>query len=363
MQKRRVNPTAIGIFVLGSVVIGVTSIILFSSQRWFGGDRVSFVCFFEDDVDGMQIGSKVKLKGVPIGEVKQILIRFKPSDGDENPAKPLIPIIIEVNLERLSDDFGVNMDFRDEGLYQEQIRDGLRASLGMETLITGILQVNLDYEENAEMPENLEPFTYRGRVYRRIPTLPSQLEQVTSDLMTVVNNISTADFKGVVDGLNDLLDKLNSKLEQFEVKGMNEAIASFEERMASPKIDEALEAFSKAANTISEAADAVEKASASLTLQLDGEELAGVLGSAESTFESLTGAVDNLNQLVQENRSVPPELERSLKEIGGAAGEIREFVNYLRKRPNALLWGRKDEEAAAANNERERKPWRAGRRR
>ena len=77
MKKRRLNPTAIGAFVIGAIAIAVASIVLFGSGRWFGGDRVALVCFFEDAVDGMQIGSKVKLKGVPIGEVKRILLRFQ----------------------------------------------------------------------------------------------------------------------------------------------------------------------------------------------------------------------------------------------------------------------------------------------
>ena len=153
MKKRSANPAAIGAFVLGALAIAVISVILFGSGRWFGGEKESFVCFFDDAVDGMQIGSKVKLKGVPIGEVKRILIRFDSStDEATRSAKPRIPVIIEVDLERLSNDLGVNMDFRDDELYRSQVRDGLRASLGMGNLITGILQVNLDYEEEAEMP-------------------------------------------------------------------------------------------------------------------------------------------------------------------------------------------------------------------
>ncbi len=360
MKKRHANPTAIGLFVLGALTIGVLSIILFGSRSWFGGDRVSMVCFFEDAVDGLQIGSKVKLRGVPIGEVKRILIRFKPAASEDETVKALIPVIIELDLGRLSEDLGVNMDFRNEKLYQNHINEGLRASLGMGNLITGILQVNLDYHKDAEPATDLGPLTYRGDVYRRIPTRPSQLAAATNDLLGVVNNISKADFKGVVDGLNELLEKLSGKLDQFEVKGINEAIDAITERMQSPKFDEALTAFSKAADSVGGATDAVKDVAADLGDQLDDEQLADALTSANETFQSLTAATEQLQTLLENSQNMPPELERSVKELGEAAAEIKEFVRYLRERPNALIFGKKDNDEPSERSESKRKPWRGG---
>ena len=360
MKKRRVNPTLIGAFVLGSLAIGIVAVVLFGSQRIFGGDRVSFVCFFKDDVDGMQIGSKVKLKGVPIGEVKQILIRFKPSEGEEDPVKPLIPIVIEVDVARMANDLGVDMDFRDEELYQAQIRDGLRATLGMGNLITGILQVNLDYHDDSPEPDSLEPFTYRGRVYRVIPTLPSQLAKATNDLLGVVNNISTADFKGVIDGLNTMLTKLNQKLDQFEVKGMNEAVESFKDRMESPKFDDALVAFEKAATSIKEATDAVKEVAQNLNEQLGDDQISSVVESAGESFDSIAAASESVTELIDNSQEVPAELESSLQEITRAAAELKELLAYLQERPNALIWGKK-EEGETDEAKAERKPWRTRR--
>lgn len=360
MKKRRLNPTAIGAFVIGAIVIAVISIVLFGSGRWFSGERATFVCFFEDAVDGMQIGSKVKLKGVPIGEVKRILLRFKPnSEEGEAGTKPLIPVIIEVDVERLSNDLGVNMDFRNDSLYQEQINDGLRATLGVSNLITGILQVNLDYHDDAGEAGDLEPFSYRGEDYRVIPTMASQMSQATNDLLGVVNNISNADFKGVVEGLNELLDKVNDKMDQFEVKGMNEALESFSARMESPKFDEALDSFSEAADAIANATKAVEEVAATLKDQLGEDRLANTVDSADETLQTLTVAIDNVSAIMESSQDIPSDLAAALNEISGMATEIKELAAYLKERPNSLLFGRKDEEEdKAPSPEKERKPWR-----
>lgn len=366
MKKNRVNPTAIGLFALGAVAIAIVSVVLFGSGRWFGGERASFVCFFEDDVDGMQIGSKVKLKGVPIGEVKRILLRFKPKDGEGGPRnKALIPVIIEVDIDRLTHDLGVDLGFEDDQGYRAQIDDGLRASLGVSSLITGILQVNLDYHQEAKPAENLAPFIYRGEVYRVIPTLPSQLAQATSDLLGVVNNISQADFKGVIDGLNEVLDQISEKLEQFEVKGMNAALTAFQERMDSPKFDEALDAFSKAADAVADATQAVQDVADNLNRQLSEDVLGSAVTSADRTFDRLRTAVDSLNEMITANQEVPEELEGSLKQVGSMAEAIRELAAYLTEHPNALIFGRRKghgegEDPPAEPEKRTRKPWRAG---
>lgn len=367
MKKRRVNPTAIGAFVLGAIVIAVASVILFGSGRWFGGDRVSFVCFFEDAVDGMQIGSKVKLKGVPIGEVTQILIRFPQTAGEEGVGrKPMIPVIIEVNLERLSNDLGVDMDFRDDALYHAQIQDGLRASLGSGNLITGVLQVDLDYVEDAKAPETLNPFTYRGQVYRVIPTLPSQWGKAANDVLSVVNNISEADFKGVVTGLTELLDKISEKLDQFEVKGMNEALEAFQERMESPKFDEALTAFSDAAEAVTDATASIEELAAEMKEQLGENAVGDAVASADETFQALTDAVDRFHDMMEDHASLPGELEGGLQDFRGMATEIKELAAYLKERPNALLFGRKDKDEEGEDGEEvarrpRRQPWKVRR--
>ena len=366
MKKRRLNPTAIGAFVIGALAIAIASIVLFGSGRWFGGDRVALVCFFEDAVDGMQIGSKVKLKGVPIGEVKRILLRFQQNSAEgEAGTKPLIPVIIEVDVDRLSNDLGVNMDFREDDLYHEQIDDGLRATLGISNLITGILQVNLDYHDDAEGEEALEPFIYRGVEYRVIPTMPSQMAQATSDLLSVVNNISNADFKGVVEGLNKLLDNVNEKLTQFEVKGMNEAIESFQARMESPKFDEALTSFSEAADAAAEATKEIKELVKNVKEQLGNDTLSSAVASAEETFQALTDTIDSLYELVESNKEVPADLTNTLKDFSKMAEEIEQLAAQLKEDPNSIIFGREnDKEEDSGAKERKDKLWeRSGRKR
>lgn len=221
--------------------------------------------------------------------------------------------------------------------------------------------MNLDYHDEVEPPEVLPPFIYRGELYRVIPTMPSQLAQATSDVLGVLNNISQADFKGVIDGLNEVLDQISKKMEQFEVKGMNEALASFQARMDSPKFDEALDAFSRAAASVAGATEAVESVADNLNAQLSEGVLGNAVASVDETFQSLQEAIGNLEQMITSNDGVPIQLEESLKQVGAMAAEIKELAAYLAEHPNAILFGRRSNDGTEGTaEESNRKPWKAG---
>lgn len=349
-MKKSANPTLIGAFVLGAFTLIVLALIFVGANAWFGAGRVSFVCFFEESVAGLQTGSQVKLKGVPVGTVKQILIRYHSEAGESTPHAS-VPVIIELDAEKMATDLGMTIDLRDEKLYRQQIKDGLRATLNMGSIITGLLQVNLDYKLDApEVGEDkLQNLRFGGKSYRPIPTSSSKLSKAADDLVDMVANISQTDFKKLGDGLGDVFTKFGKKLDEFEIKGINQTVSSLKERVESPKIDETLSAFSTAAKGLSDVAE-------SLKTQLGQEKLEKVLQSADNSFQALTKAVEELKNLVGKNQELPNEMTRGMKgiadaaaEIGSAAKEIRQFVANLNEHPTALIWGWKDGEKGERN--------------
>ena len=68
---RKANPVLIGAFVVGAIALGVVGIVVFGSGRLFA-DTTPFVMYFTGSVDGLNVGSPVKFKGVEIGAVTSI---------------------------------------------------------------------------------------------------------------------------------------------------------------------------------------------------------------------------------------------------------------------------------------------------
>ena len=71
-MKTNVNPVAIGMFVLAAAVISVTAVVVFGAARFFAKTE-TFISFFSETVNGLDVGAPLKYKGVKIGKVEKII--------------------------------------------------------------------------------------------------------------------------------------------------------------------------------------------------------------------------------------------------------------------------------------------------
>jgi paraquat-inducible protein B len=72
--SRRANPTLVGIFVLGAIVL-IISVIAVYGAGWFE-KRYTFVMDFETSLDGLVQGSPVRFRGITVGSVSRIAMRY-----------------------------------------------------------------------------------------------------------------------------------------------------------------------------------------------------------------------------------------------------------------------------------------------
>jgi paraquat-inducible protein B len=134
---RRANPTLVGAFVIGAGILAVIAVAVFGSGRLFR-ETHPFVLYFQGSVNGLNPGAPVKFKGVEVGSVKRIMVRFEQTAGEVS-----IPVFIEVDADKLAR-AGVQAEFTSEAM-QAAIEQGMRGRLEVQSLVTGLLFVNLDY--------------------------------------------------------------------------------------------------------------------------------------------------------------------------------------------------------------------------
>ena len=70
-MSRAANPSVIGAFVVGAVVLSVAAVVLFGSGRLFE-KRNTFVLHFDHSVQGLEVGSPVIFQGGEIGTVTTV---------------------------------------------------------------------------------------------------------------------------------------------------------------------------------------------------------------------------------------------------------------------------------------------------
>ena len=94
-MSKQVNKTLIGAFVVGAIALLVAALVIFGSGAFFK-NRPKFVMYFDTSVKGLNVGSPVNFRGVPIGAVTDIQLLFNTED-----LKLKIPVFIELYPERI----------------------------------------------------------------------------------------------------------------------------------------------------------------------------------------------------------------------------------------------------------------------
>ncbi|MBT8124865.1 MAG: MCE family protein, partial [Gammaproteobacteria bacterium] len=89
-MSKKSNPTFIGAFVVGAIALAVTTVILLGGGKIFS-DRSTYVTYFEGSIQGLRVGANVNFRGVRIGQVRRINVRFEESMLNFD-----LPVIIEL---------------------------------------------------------------------------------------------------------------------------------------------------------------------------------------------------------------------------------------------------------------------------
>lgn len=336
-MSKKANPAFIGIFVIGAIVLGVTAIMIFGSGQLFRKTE-SFVLYFEDSINGLEVGAPVKFKGVRIGQVTKIYIRFNQDD-----ASPHVPIIIEIDVDRLQNSLGVSgVDLSDPNVFREQVEVlGLRAQLQQASFVTGMLFVELDYYPDSPRAYYVQqPDPESGeKKYLEIPTVATGFTEVIKKVSRMVDQISKIDFAAIGRKVNEILTKLDNGLGDIEFQKINDkAIATLTELetlLQDPQIKEL-------AKNVNLTLDDGRK----LINNLDGqiqplvEQVNQTAAKARETLAEFEALASTTNEMLEPGSTLRFELESALSEFASASRSIRLLADYLERNPNALLTGK-----------------------
>jgi phospholipid/cholesterol/gamma-HCH transport system substrate-binding protein len=333
-MNKKISPAMIGAFVLGAVALIVIAILVFGSGRLFRQTR-TFVLYFDSSVNGLRVGAPVKLKGVEIGSVKDIRIQVGQGTGADE-----IPVIIEIDLKKLTRrgaPAAAEATVDPEAMQKVIVDRGLRGQLEMESLVTGLLYVALDFFPGT--PINFVQKPGGDYDYPEIPTLPTTLEQAKGALTRVISKLEDIDFKELDANLQATLKGLNRTVNSPEIESVLRSLAR-----VMPKVDQAVVNIRNLAGTTEDKvkilADDLQHTSADARLAL--KQAGDALKQTEETMKRAEAAVANIETLSDLDSPVNYELVKGLRDVSSAARSLRALTDYLERNPRAPIFGKPD---------------------
>lgn len=337
-MSQRVSPTLIGLFVVGALALGVVGVGAFGSGQFFE-QRTTFISYFDESVNGLDVGAPVKFKGVPIGEVTDINLRV-----DLENETFQVPVQYAINLDPVTDTTGARLNLDDPALLRDQVEDGLRAQLQLESIVTGKLYVELTYISDPDSAVYAQGPPSR----LSIPTELSPLAKLGEGASGLVTNLRQFDVTQINENLVTFLVNANDKLEALDAEAINRSalstIESVREVVESKEVRTALQDMPKATERLR----ATIKDAQALIQRLDrgveptADELEKTSRQLRATLKRMRRTMDEVDQTLSPNSGIGYQMNEALSNLSEATEALRVLVQSLERNPSMFLRGREE---------------------
>ena len=311
---KRASPAVVGAFVIGAVILAVVAVAAFGSGRFFR-TTYSYVLYFSGDVNGLNAGAPVKFKGVPIGSVKQILLSAGAMRQlDAGVSEVRLPVIIELDAEQVA---GVGGKVNPDPPTMKHLVDlGMRAQLGMESFVTGLLYVKLDVQPGSELRLMADPTV----TYPEIPTLPTPLEEAQMKAARFLSKLAEYDVRALLDSLSSTASGLDRLVN-------------------APDLHDSLAEMPPLLRKLDAAADELQTVLASVR-KLSNNLNDTTTRNASETLAAAKVTLERANAFLQPDAPVLYQLNKSLTDVSAAARALRSLAEDLERNPSILIRGK-----------------------
>lgn len=342
MSAEATNEWKVGAFIVGGVAFLILGLF------WLGASRLNTevkerVTYFDESVQGLEVGAPIKIRGVTIGRVSKIGLA---------PDRRLVEVHAEIRVDALRN---INAIGSDESISDEGPPPEMRIVVASQG-ITGVKFLEADFfpADTPKIPLTFkEPDGY-------VPSAPSTLKSLEDALrgfgeelplamrdframaVTLESRLAELDTAALSSSLTGLSDDLRGALNGTSDTGLGPEIRGLvgDLRGAAVSIDEAVKGFSseegavqRAASSFADLATDMRESLARVDELLDTSDVSGTLASVRGAADAATRLSDGLSPAAQSMPEVLRDLRATLRKFESLAA-------LLERDPGVLLRGR-----------------------
>jgi len=315
---------AVGLFLTCGLLFAVVIIIWLGTSRFLEEGR-RYVTYFDESVQGLNIDSPVKYRGVFVGRVESIAVA---------PDSKLIQVVLKIESGQTLDDSIV-----------AQLK-----SVG----ITGSMFIELDRKKAGE-PDRSPRLNFPTE-YPIVASTPSEIGELISGINAVLDQIKSLDLQAITGQLKLTLENINSRVLQADVKGISDRIAASLARLnrilEDPKWSSLLNAMDQGVRSFTLLTDNADK-----SLKRVNQTLARVDGIVMDKEQTVKAAIDefrsamhNANLLMQKGAKAFSGADESIshltrrmlavaQNLETASENLNQIMELLSDQPSQLLFG------------------------
>jgi phospholipid/cholesterol/gamma-HCH transport system substrate-binding protein/paraquat-inducible protein B len=214
-MRQRAHYVKIGLFVIGATILAAVGIIVLEGGKWF--ERMTMVeTYFNESVQGLEIGAPVRLRGVRMGRVESIRLAREEYNIAFNPEVGLLSHK-GVVVVRMSVHLSVAAHFpeTDEEMRMRKAVDaGWRFRLASQG-ITGVLYIESEFVDPERYPPMEIAWTPKTPY---IPSAPSTITELGADLRSITRKLEQVDIEKITKDLDTLLTSVTQVVKDVQAE-------------------------------------------------------------------------------------------------------------------------------------------------
>jgi len=310
----------VGLFVLLGVGLLVSAVLVVGGTDLFQR-TIYFESYFDESVQGLEVGSPVKLRGVQIGSIADI--SFVSDHYELGSAKDELAygqlVYVRMKTAETGDDAALDPDpgrSRREGL-QKLVDRGLRLKIAQQG-VTGTAYLEADYwdpEQNPPMKIVWNPH----KLY--VPSAPSTLRAISNAVERLFARLEKTPVEEVVSHFDELLVNVNATVEALDMPVLQGEVRTL-------------------------VAD-LRETSAATRQAVDGLEVEQVSARLRGTLDEAQATLAVVRDAVEFGR---PGFEAMIDNLRVVSEDLRDVAALARKYPSVLLLGEPPPQADPARS-------------
>ncbi len=333
----------IGLFVILATVLGVVGVVVLGVGTLLQ-KKIIVETYIDESVQGLDVGSAVKFRGVLVGKVEAITLT-----SVEYPTRRRY-VLVRAGL--TSDIFNFALAEAGSPRFVAEIAKGLRVRLAAQGL-TGTAYLEADYLDPARNP----PLTIDWQPrYPYVPSAQSRITQLSEAVERILRNIEQINIQRITEGIEKSLATITKVAESadFEklgaqasalVQEVRDTNRQFKELVSAPELKAAMTDIAGAASKAREVLERADKPVAQLLADLP--KASASIERLVTRLDAMSAELPATNTQMQEtlrrvNRLIAGEqqdIQTAVENLRSISENLRELTENSRKYPSQVLFG------------------------
>lgn len=332
----------VGAFVLATTFLAVACIIIFGSIKLGRGRPIRIETYFTDTVQGLTVGSNVKMRGVTIGKVDSIDFAqniYPIPDTDQFEMDSWV--VVRMSIDRRDEAKRKFDSIR--AMVADRVARGMRMRLASQG-ITGQKFVEVEFMDPERNPVPDVPWDPK---YIYVPSTPTALKAILETFAKVGRRLEDVNLAGMAEDFKILVKNLRQGTDGLDVPELlakvEGLVGDVEAIMKNPDIPEAISALRATLESSKEMVGHADELIEGDAIKSAVADFGRTMDNMERATGELTDVVANLDVMLIRMDDLlatgEPQMQQTLIEMRAMMKNLRELTDMAKRYPSTLILG------------------------